>query len=993
MTSPARSLNLPLLALTVLFSGVLFWLALSRLTISADILNTLPSDEPVVADARYVLQHHPMQEQVVVDLTHPGGDRQALLQAATLVQRRMRDSGLFAGVGLDEVISRAPALLEYTSGRLPLLFSASELDSQVAPLLSAEKVQSRLAARLARLHGLEGVGEASQLAGDPLGLATLVLARLANLSPTARARFEQGQLVSPEGDHLLILARPMHSGTDPEFARRAKALFDSLAAELRHGPSPQAVQLTSAGAFRAALDNESLARRDTWRAGLLSSVGIALLLLLAFPRPAIGLLAFLPALFSTAAGLWAYSLVFPTISPISLGLGGAIFSIAIDHGIAYLLFMDRPGMVGVGERSSREIWAVGAIAMLTTVGAFLSLCLSGFAILGEVGLFTSLCGLFAFLFVHLLFPRICPRLPAAAANRQPVLQRLLDSAARRAVRPKAWAMIGLTLALASFAAPEVRIDLRAMNSLRPETRADEQRIIDAWGNFMSRIYLLAVAPDPERLLAQSDAVAERLETELAAGRLSSFFVGSALFPGPRRAAANFAAWRAFWHPQRVAALHALLAGESAALGFAPRAFAPFWQLVEARQMPEHSIPEALLPLAGIVAPDGPGPWRQLVTLTPGPGYQAGAFFAAFGGQPDWRCFDPGYFASRLGEYLARTFTRMLVLLGLATALLVLVFLLDVQLTAIALLPIVLATVAALGSLKLLGRPLDIPTLMLSVAVTGIGVDYCVLYVCSHQRYLDPNHPDFSLVRMAIFQAAAATLFGFGALLPADHAMLRSAGLSAFLGIGFTLLGTFALLPALLERTFAPQPWPAAGGSPGSMVRQRFRHMPAAMRLRAWLRPLNDPLPEALVQALDGCRHILVLPCGCGELAAWVLARLPECRLTGVEPEPQRRAVASRIIGARGVVHDALAHATAPVEAVVLPERWQALDDDQLRALIRQAAGLLAPAGRLILGHPAGGRAGRGTTPAPVPERLRAALAHADLRLVERRAQLVLARRA
>jgi uncharacterized protein len=49
------------------------------------------------------------------------------------------------------------------------------------------------------------------------------------------------------------------------------------------------------GGYRAALDNEVAARSDVQKAILFSTLGIALLLLLAFPRPWLGLLALLPA--------------------------------------------------------------------------------------------------------------------------------------------------------------------------------------------------------------------------------------------------------------------------------------------------------------------------------------------------------------------------------------------------------------------------------------------------------------------------------------------------------------------------------------------------------------------------------------------------------------------------------------------------------------------------------------------------------------------------
>ena len=43
--------------------------------------------------------------------------------------------------------------------------------------------------------------------------------------------------------------------------------------------------------------------------------------------------------------------------------------------------------------AAREVWAVGLFAALTTVGAFMTLYLSGFDMLGQVGLFAALAAL------------------------------------------------------------------------------------------------------------------------------------------------------------------------------------------------------------------------------------------------------------------------------------------------------------------------------------------------------------------------------------------------------------------------------------------------------------------------------------------------------------------------------------------------------------------------------------------------------------------------
>ena len=72
----------------------------------------------------------------------------------------------------------------------------------------------------------------------------------------------------------------------------------------------------------------------------------------------------------------------------ALGFGGAIISITVDHGIAYLLFLDR-STTSYGKAASTEVRAIGLMATLTSVGAFSALYLTGFPVLQQLGLFAG----------------------------------------------------------------------------------------------------------------------------------------------------------------------------------------------------------------------------------------------------------------------------------------------------------------------------------------------------------------------------------------------------------------------------------------------------------------------------------------------------------------------------------------------------------------------------------------------------------------------------
>ena len=167
--------------------------------------------------------HNPALEKIVIDISLAREDTALLTECAAFVEARLRKSGLFKQVGLEHMTKLMPGFLQYAAAGLPVLFSERELTETVAPLLSPEKVREALAAHLAGLSGMEGIGQAELMARDPLNLRNLVLGRMAGLIPVKNARFVKGQLISGDGRHLLIIAEPAGPGTDTAFARRLEA--------------------------------------------------------------------------------------------------------------------------------------------------------------------------------------------------------------------------------------------------------------------------------------------------------------------------------------------------------------------------------------------------------------------------------------------------------------------------------------------------------------------------------------------------------------------------------------------------------------------------------------------------------------------------------------------------------------------------------------------------------------------------------------------------
>ncbi len=963
-------INIRLFVVVCLLVAAAAWTGVHRLDIDTDVVRSLPTDDRVISDALAVFANHPVHDRIAIDLWINRDDPDLLVRCAVFLEKQMEKSGLFAQVGMGEIADLVPELALHAATNLPLLLGEQDL-ARLEPRLASGAVRQRLEKALARLGSLEGIGQARLQGLDPLGFSEPVMARMAALIPTRNARLYRGHLLSADGRHLLVSGRPEAPGTNTASARDIFRLLAQVSIDLnrQYASSGLQVRLTPVGAFRAALDNERIIRRDVRLALLLATVGIGLLLLVSFPRPLLGLLSLVPAIAGTAMALFTFSLFHETISIMVLGFGGAIISITVDQGIAYMLFLDRPRQTR-GRQAAHEVRAVGIMAVITTIGAFLILAGSGFPVFSQLGRFAALGVLFSALFVHLVFPRLFPVMPAADNRRLP-LHRLVDRLYSFG-RTGMFVGIGMAVFFLFFAVPRFQIDLDSMNTVSRETMEADQLFTRVWGGIGNQVLLMETARTMDQLQEQNDRVMAMVEQDLRRGVLAGGFVPSMLFPGTREAAANLAAWKSFWTGDRVNELGKALQTAGLELGFAPDAFAEFLHAVTSPDVRGVALPEKYFSLLGISRQEQGGKLVGFVSLVPGENYRAEEFFKRYQGLGS--LFDGPWFSRHLANILYTTFTRMFLILGAGLAVLLLLFYLDIRLTLITWTPVLFAWVCTLGTLRLLHHPLDIPALMLSVIILGMGVDYAIFCVRAHQRYRDISHPSYTLVRCAVFLAGASTLIGFGVLCFADHSLLRSIGLVSFAGIGYSLLGTFLLLPPLLESYFSRQAVTAADGKKSirQRVRLRYRLLETYPRMFARFKLKLDPMftdlpvllkrlhltgrmqPEGQDQvSAKEIGSIVDIGCGYGVPACWFLEYFPHSRVYGVDPDGERVRVASLAAADRGFFIQGLAQdlarapAVRPADLVLLLDMLHYLDDARVMDVFIDVHRMCAPGATLL----------------------------------------------
>ena len=954
MSSEKHSIKWSVVIIAALLVGLLFFWEVKHLKIELDILESMPHNDPVLASARQVISHLPIQDKLFIDLKQSSADRDKLVRAASILTDKLNKSGLFTKIGVRDEANHVPELIAHITNNLPSLLSASDLEKKILPLLTPAKIREAMAQNRQSLEQLEGIGRADIMSKDPLGFAGFILGQMSALLPANKAQFYSGQLLSADSRHALIIARIAGSGTDTFKAAQIKKLLEESQRELAANPDlKDQYILTPVGAYRAALDNETIAKRDMRLAIILTTLGVALLLLFAFPRPLIGLLALLPSAVGAIAALFVCSFLFTSMSMLAVGFGGAIMAFTIDLGLTYLLFLDQPHTTH-GKQVAREVWSAELLGVLTTIGAFLLLLISDFRILAEIGVFSALGVAFALLFVHFVFPKIFPAMPPSKRR----TNRYLQTAVNKIAAPAKWkitAAVIFALIMLFFAKPVFNVDLQAMNSLSKDTMNAEKIMQENWGNLSGKCYVLLESSSLGELQEKNERLMTKLAADVEKEKLAPVFLPSVLFPSSPSAQSNFAAWRNFWNQDRVATLKRDLDAAARENGFVPDAFEPFWKIIHEGKPGAFAIPEQYFEMLGI-AKTTRG-YTQLSLFSAGKNYNAEEFFNGISSTGLAQLFDADLFNKRLGEFLKDLFIEIALIVSMGLVLVIFLFFLDWRLSFAVFAPVVFALCATLGTLKMIGHPLDIPGIMLWIVIMGMGIDYAIYYVCMYQRYPDEYHPAMNTIKLSILLSAATTFIGFGVLVFASHSLLRSIGLVSLLGIGYSLIGAYFILPSLMKNIFKPFVFPTGDLVVGSQEHLRrtvlrYRHLPGYPRIFARFKIRMDPMFQELNRYIQNPRRIIDIGCGYGIPATWLLEIYPKAQVFGLEPDEERVLIANRAIGERGHVQVGLApdlpEVDGPIDHVIMLDMLHLITDKELQLALRRIYDRLEAGGKLLI---------------------------------------------
>lgn len=576
------------------------------------------------------------------------------------------------------------------------------------------------------------------------------------------------------GKRALLVVQTKAAGFDPSGQQLAVDAIEAAFAKVRAG-TKSTLLLSGPGAFSVEIGGRTQAEAQ-W-IGTIDTIGLILLLIVAYRSWKIPVLGILPLASAGLAGLGAVALLFDGVHGITVAFGFTLIGVVQDYPI-HLFSHQRPGVTP--RQNARALWPTLATGVVSTCIAYLTFLFSGVDGLQQLAVFTIAGLAVAALSTRLLLPLLIDPAPRDFADSR-LLARMWGWL-ERLPRPR-WSL--LAFALVAFAAIAFapgafwQNDLSKLTPVPADALARDADLRGELGAPDVRYVLTLQGHDDEAVLEASERLRPTLDALVGDGAIAGYDMAARYLP-------SAAVQRA--RQQRLPGAATLRAALDEALAASPFRADVFEDFVDDVAIAKQAPPLTRSDLAGTpletsiagLLLEGGDHATALVSLSGLHDPATVARIARLNGASllDMKAASESLVVAYRGRVLAA--------LGIAALLLaatVWIALRSPRRVLRVLLPMALTTLLILAVLRLCGVELTLFHLVALILAAGLGLDYALFFDHAGDDYADQLRTLHALIVCSLM-----TLLVFFLLALSSIPVLRAIGSTVALGV----FGNFVL---------------------------------------------------------------------------------------------------------------------------------------------------------------------------------------------------------
>ncbi|HEX2224176.1 MAG TPA: MMPL family transporter, partial [Thermoanaerobaculia bacterium] len=542
-----------------LLCAVSVWLT-TRLGFDTDMLNLLPREDPAVKAYVDSLEYFGASTYLLVAIRIPEGAVVLDPYEALADELAARLSKLPEIKSVQHKIGDPEELLQ-TFFPKSVLFLDEPGRRALEQRLSDEGIRSRVSELRRQIATPQGIATRELAKLDPLGLSEVLLSRVQSSRGTLQVDWTSGYYLSRDHRILLLLAEPVRPPQDIPFDERLEKATDALVAdalarweEIAGPGAPRKPEVVLGGPYLTAVGDAKLIRYDMIVNIGTSAIGVLVLVLVAFRRPAALIYSLLPLICGLLLTFGFSELTIGSLSSATSVVAALLIGLGIDFVIvSYGRYIEErqkgadleQALLAMSGSSGRAV-LIGAI---TTMATFFAFTITDFTGLKQMGFLTGTGILFCALSVFLLLPAMLAWSEDRhqRRNTQPNLylhsfgsDRLTHFCLRHR---RAVLLAALLLTVGGLAATFNLTFDESMRTMRPQGNRGidvAAEIGERFGSGFDSMTLLISGDSPEEVIELSDRAAEGARKLVRQGVLYGYSGVTSLIPPPARQAETLA---------------------------------------------------------------------------------------------------------------------------------------------------------------------------------------------------------------------------------------------------------------------------------------------------------------------------------------------------------------------------------------------------------------------------------------------------------------------
>ncbi|MDR3094775.1 MAG: MMPL family transporter [Bacteroidales bacterium] len=776
------------------------------------------------------------------------------------------------------------------------VFLDSTQYSLLDALLTSEAVDQQMAENYSLLVSAAGGEFQDIIVKDPIALRNLFLSGFGNSNPLGGSYAFVNQHIASSDSSVVVafLAPNFQSFNSKQNLLLCSLVEDEIAHFRQQYPN---VEILYHGAPVRGVYNSKRIKMDLLLTVSVSLALICILLLLCFKNKSTLLYLVAPVLYGIVFSMASIYLMKGAMSLMAVGIGAIIMGVAFSyvlHVLTHHKYINNPLQL------LKDQTVPVCLGALTTIGAFMSLMLTESDLLKDFGLFASL-GLAGTTVFSLLFlPQIFNLKSNRKSERAFVLLEKINSFP---FEQQKWliaviAVVSVVCFLKSnlqdsFDSNLQNIGYHDSQVVQSEKLLAEKTIgVDS----LTTIYLAAVSEHLDSALISAQRLCVRLDEAVREGYISGYTPSFSLFIPAFEQKRRIERWNTYWTADKKADIRRKVTEAAVKNKFAPNAFEPFFDILDAEYEPVSLYDAEIVPKQLLSSMIEFTDNRYMVFVPVAMNFnrllESGGFITKT--NPDVLVLDPMFYTTAMVNMIRDDFNIILLISSLFVLIVLLLAYRNITLSILAFLPMGLSWYIVLGMMALFGIKFNLINIIISSFIFGIGVDYSIFIMDGLLAKFRTREPLLIYHKTAIFFSAIILIIAVSSLLFAVHPAISSIGVATLIGMGATIVIAYSLQPFLFAQIISDRT--NKGKAPLAFNRLLWFNKQAPVRdikcnylykgyavesrlNRALKRTKNYAL---LAEIIAHKQHLLDYGCGAGFCSYYAASVNPKMHITGFD---------------------------------------------------------------------------------------------------------------